>query len=197
MSHGSASGGVATPAQRFVLAFKLSHESSATTTELVSIRETLCYVKTQPPHFWTIFCDLMSALQSLMWVMQRSRCGQLAFDIFSTLCGLLQSGHQVAFKWILVHCGVPGNESADAAAKAGHNAVTRVDILLATPDARVVVRQIAIMIVKAWWNDLRSHHPRFYSFDPSLRFRVPSNRSFPFKIIFHRQCHGVAYTREY
>lgn len=156
MSHGSASGGVATPAQRFVLAFKLSHESSATTTELVSIRETLCYVKTQPPHFWTIFCDLMSALQSLMWVMQRSRCGQLAFDIFSTLCGLLQSGHQVAFKWILVHCGVPGNESADAAAQTGHNIETHVDIPFATPDARVVVPRIGITIAKGWWNDPRS-----------------------------------------
>lgn len=129
--------------------------------------------------------------------MQRRPYQQLAFNVLPPLFRLMHSGHQVAFRWSPANCGIPRNESADAAAKAGHNAVTRVDILLATPDARVVVRQIAIMIVKAWWNDLRSHHPRFYSFDPSLRFRVPSNRSFPFKIIFHRQCHGVAYTREY
>lgn len=84
--------------------------------------------------------------------MQRSRYQQLAFDIVSTVSGLLKNGHAVAFQWILAR-GIPGNESADAAAIGGHNAVTHVDIPFATTYAEVITQKIGHAIAKAWWND--------------------------------------------
>lgn len=100
MSHGSAAGGVAIPALKGVLTYKLRHETSATTTQLAFIREALCYVKPQSPQPLTLFCDSKSALQILVTVMQRSRYQQLALGILFTLSGLLQSAHQIAFQWI-------------------------------------------------------------------------------------------------
>lgn len=100
MSHGSAAGGVAIPALKGVLTYKLRHETSATTTQLAFIREALCYVKPQSPQPLTLFCDSKSALQILVTVMQRSRYQQLALGTLFTLSGLLQSAHQIAFQWI-------------------------------------------------------------------------------------------------
>lgn len=93
--------------------------------------------------------------------------------------------------------GIPGNESAYAAAKARHNAVTHLDIPFAMPHAMVLIHKNGNTIAKSWWNAPRSHHARLNMLNPNLRLRVASNVSRPLETILHRLCLGVAYTRKH
>lgn len=74
---------------------------------------------------------------------------QLVFAIFSKPSHLLQNGHHIVIQRILAQHGIPGSESADAAAKAGHKAATDLDIPFLAPDARIVIYNFGNAIAKA------------------------------------------------
>lgn len=66
---------------------------------------------------FTIFSDSKSVIVALANVRLSGRTSFLILEIKHCTANLLKVGKRVKFIWIPIHCGIVGNERADAAAK--------------------------------------------------------------------------------
>ncbi|XP_042147944.1 uncharacterized protein LOC121836800, partial [Ixodes scapularis] len=193
---GSSSGeragaGIVIPAHSNSSSFEIGHKTTSTASELAAIREAARYILCQAPQCWTIFSDSRSALQIIQSSMKNNAYDFLAYQIFCTCHRALQQGHHITLQWIPGHCGVAGNEAADSVAKSTSNG-KKICIPYSRCDTKILVQDVAKGISQNYWMNPHYHHPRLYSLDPQLAFRVPSGLSRQLEAVLHRLRLGVA-----
>lgn len=97
--------------------FKIAHLTTSTAAELTAIRCALHTTEQASCRRWATFCDSKPALQSLQSAPCSGPHEQLMAAIRLLYDRAAQAGHDIALQWLPSHCGIVGNESADAAAR--------------------------------------------------------------------------------
>lgn len=169
----------------------------STAAELVAIREALRYIQAIPPRSWTIVTDSRSSLQSLQFQGLKSPNRQLLLDILKLHWDAIRDGHSVCLQWIPSHCGVPGNELADAVAADARNSINEVQAPYTRSDIKTTVNILGKTINKRLWDDATDQGTRLRTIDPHLMFHVPRGLTRRRQAVLHRIRLNVAYTNKY
>ncbi|XP_040076693.1 uncharacterized protein LOC120848741 [Ixodes scapularis] len=100
---------------------RFAFHATSTTTELAAILLALrlIHYKSRRPDSWLLLSDSQAALSQLYGL--EGAC-PLAREIAGEALLLGGLGHRLAFQWVPSHCGIPGNERADALADRVHDA---------------------------------------------------------------------------
>lgn len=96
---------------------RVSDRLSVFSTELLAIWRAMVWIQENKPNMCYIYSDSSAALQALRGTHSKGARPDLVLEILSYLCHIEAAGSRVIFVWIPGHCGILGNESADAAAK--------------------------------------------------------------------------------
>lgn len=177
--------------------FKLDHRSTSTAAEIVAIREALRFLSEEPPRAWTIFCDSKPALQTIDCVLRRGPYYSMAIEIAELLDHANRNGHNIIFQWIPSHCGVIGNEQADAEAKAALNNATEVRIPFSRTDTNALLRSVIRNCTLEHWTRPDRQHKRVHKCGPEMKFRMPRKLKRSQTSMVHRIRLGVAFTQQY
>ena len=189
--------GMVIPAFSLKIGYKLSHRMSSTAAELVAIREAFRYIQTIPPRLWTIITDSKSSLQSLQIPCLKSPNRQLILEILKMHHDAISQGHTLCLQWVPSHCGVPGNELADAVAADAHNSINEVQAPYTRTDIKATVNILGKNISKRLWDDAIGHTTQLRTIDPHLTFHVPKGLTRRRQAVLHRIRLKVAYTNHY
>lgn len=103
---------VCTPQQ--TSSYSLPSSASIFTAEMQALRETMDIINATPGQNFVVFSDSLSALQALNMYNNNH---PIAHEILRWLVRLSERQKTVRFCWVPAHCGVTGNETADAAAR--------------------------------------------------------------------------------
>lgn len=186
------------PAHQVIRRFRLHNKTTSTSTELVAIREAVQYISRQPPQIWTVFSDAKSALQLLRVVLKESAYRVLALQTAELYTLAQENGHHITFQWIPSHCGIQGNELADAEAK---KALEERESLLSIPfsraDANCLLSSVIRKLTAKHWDNPDNRHRRLQRLDPAMNFRLPPKIQRSCASLLHRLRLGVAFTRGY
>ena len=177
--------------------FKIDHKTTSTAAELVAIREAVRFISAEPARRWTIFCDAKAALQTIDCIMRQGPYHTLSTEIAELLGKATKNGHHVAFQWIPAHCGVMGNEEADAEAKTALHNAPEVCIAFSRTDTNVLLRQVMRNSTLEHWKKPERQHKRLHKWDPEMKFRMPHKLKRKMTCMIHRIRLGVAFTRHY
>lgn len=195
-SSGSA-GAVVIPRLSLCSKFKIANLTTSTATELTAIRSALHTIEQSSCRRWAIFCDSKPALQSLQSALCRGPHEQLLTEIRMVYDRAAQAGHDVTLQWLPSHCGIVGNESADAAARLAHQTATTVLIPLSRTDAARVLRILARETAISQWSPEDSTCARIGAFDPHLQRPLPLGLPRSDATLLCRLWLGVAFTNAY
>merc|ERR1711895_406326 len=91
---------------------RLTRHSSVFSAELFAILKSLRYVNNSADSKFVIFCDSLSAIESIK---NNKNKNALNIKINQILGGIHDKS--IVFEWVPSHCNIPGNELADKAAK--------------------------------------------------------------------------------
>lgn len=190
-------GSVIFPARTTTVKIRLSHQTTSTAAELAALRSALRVIYDQPPKKWSVFTDSKAALQCLIYALRRGPHEQLVLEIRELLHHLFVQGHDITFQWLPSHCGILGNEHADAAARTAHEDGVQESIPLSRTDAAMKIREIANEDIKSLWNTPSLQHTRLHRLDPCRRLRPPSGLSRLEATVLCRLWLGVAFTKSF
>uniref|UniRef100_L7M1P6 Putative tick transposon n=1 Tax=Rhipicephalus pulchellus TaxID=72859 RepID=L7M1P6_RHIPC len=177
--------------------FRLDHRTTSTAAEIVAIREVIRYISTKPPRSWTIFCDSKPALQIIYSALRRGPYYLLAQEVAESHDVALKSGHRIGYQWIPGHCGLHGNEQADAEAKMAHDNAAILTIPFSRPDTNAVLYTLLRETTAAYWSLPSHRHRRLHELDPDMQIRLPPTMKRCSTSLLHRLRIGVAFTRRY
>lgn len=178
--------------------FKIAHRTSSTAAELTGVRQAARYIVQQSPAKWTLFCDSKPALQLISnYMKQGTAYSPLVCDIMNMLSEASQSGHTVALQWIPSHCGIAGNEQADAEAKMAHTNGEVISIQFSRYDINGLLSESMKTSMTRLWNDPNYRQERLYRLDSGRAFLIPFRLRRDQETLLHRLRLGVAYTRRY
>lgn len=141
--------------------------------------------------------DSKAALQCLIFALRRGPHEQLVLEIRELLHHLFDEGHRITFQWLPSHCGILGNEHADAAARSAHEDGEEKSIPFSRTDAAMTIRKIANAELKSLWNTECLRHTRLRRLDTSRRLRPPSGLSRLETTVLCRLWLGVAFTKAF
>uniref|UniRef100_A0AAG5DGL5 Reverse transcriptase domain-containing protein n=1 Tax=Anopheles atroparvus TaxID=41427 RepID=A0AAG5DGL5_ANOAO len=99
--------------------YKLEKPCSIFIAELAAIFCALTKINTKAPGEYFIFTDSLSAVEALKSVKAIRSSNIFVNKILELLCELFDKEFRISLIWIPAHCGIPGNEKADALAKKG------------------------------------------------------------------------------
>ncbi|KAF0300914.1 Ribonuclease H [Amphibalanus amphitrite] len=179
-SDGSADGGTARGGGGALIALPTGTEHtvrapagslcSSTRAELVALRaalEELAKPDTSPDpdrYPTTIICfDSRAALQTVD-AGPAAQASQLGADIWRLLLQLASSGRRLHLQWVPAHCGLPGNERADALAREA----AELDQAGAPLDVRNITRAAARTARRSWQESWPDGWYRFIFTDQTL-----------------------------
>lgn len=131
--------------------------------------------------------------------MKRGAYDQLATDVAILFKELNEKGHTVVFQWIPSHCGIAGNELADAEAQKAHHNGTLLSIPITRQDANAILYGARKQAAALYSSDPQNRHERLHKLDPERKFWVshaPRLRRSQ-ETLLHRLRLGVALTRKY
>lgn len=151
--------------------FHLSHWTSSTSAELHATLQVVNYIRNSPTESWCIYSDSHAAL--LMLQLAHAIGVPLATEGAYLVSMAISEGHRLVFHWIPGHCGIRGNEEADAAAARAHSLNERVAILFSTYDAGCLVRRFFTSQCSLRWLEGASLASQLALSDPDLKFRIP------------------------
>lgn len=177
--------------------FKVAHPTTSTATELTAIRSALRSIEQCSCRRWAIFCDSMPALQSLQTALCRGPNEQLLTEIRILYHRAAQADHDVAFQWLPSHCGIVGNESADAAARSSHHSAVTVRIPFSRTDAARAFRILARETSLREWSTEEFTCARIAALDPFLRRPLPLSLPRCDATLLCRLWLGMAFTNAY
>lgn len=144
-----------------------------------------------------IFCDSKPALQSLQSALCRGPHEQLLAEIRLLYDRATQAGHDIAFQWLPSHCGIVGNENADAAARLAHQKTETISIPLSRTDAARTLRKLARETTLSKWGTQEFTSARIHALDPHLQRPLPLGLPRSDATILCRLWLGVAFTNAY
>ncbi|MCU7800042.1 MAG: endonuclease/exonuclease/phosphatase family protein, partial [gamma proteobacterium symbiont of Lucinoma myriamae] len=107
--------------------FKLNHNLSVFTTELIAIENALNWILTNEPKKAVILTDSLSAIQALQTGKNHSR-PDLIQKINALVDQILRKQLFLMIDWCPAHCNIEGNELADIAAKSGASIGKKIDV---------------------------------------------------------------------
>uniref|UniRef100_L7M0K7 Putative tick transposon n=1 Tax=Rhipicephalus pulchellus TaxID=72859 RepID=L7M0K7_RHIPC len=178
--------------------FKITHRTSSTAAELTGVRQAAHFISQQSPATWTLFCDSKPALQLIgNYMKQGTAYSPLVYEIMIMLTEASQSGHTITLQWIPSHCGIAGNEQADAEAKMAHTTGEVVSIHFSRYDINALLSKAIKTSMTRLWNDPDYRQERLYRLDSGRAFRLPCRLRRDQETLLHRLRLGVAYTRRY
>ena len=152
--------------------FRLPDHSSIFSAEAKAILDSLKYVKVSHLSKFIIYSDSLSLLQSIQGFDSKN---PYICKIYEQLNIIHTKNKIVRFCWVPSHCGIPGNERADVAAKAALNK-TESAILIPASDFKPKINQYILNIWQQYWSTQK--HNKLFEIKPllhdprySLRYR--------------------------
>ena len=109
------------------ISYRLPDNTSIFTAEAKAVERALQYIKTNPiSKKFIVFTDSLSLIQSL----QNTNLKNPLIGKILRNCNIVEKqGKDLYFCWVPSHCGIPGNEKADQAAKSAiNNPIYHIDI---------------------------------------------------------------------
>ncbi|XP_064470445.1 uncharacterized protein LOC135385182 [Ornithodoros turicata] len=175
----------------FTEGYRLSHRTSSTNAELYAIYKAFKHISTTDNPIWITCTDSKPAIQSLQFPDMNN---SLVYKIYVAHQDIVNSGKTVTLQWVPSHCGIPGNETADATARMAHSQATVSSIPFTPEDAKCLLTQTTKeKSVKLWKSYLRSSD--YLTFiDPDLAFTPPRNVPRSLQTALHRTRLGVLLT---
>lgn len=155
------------------------------------------YIGHQPAQQWTIFCDSRSALQVVQTYLKPRACEQLVQQIVLLLAEAFHRGHIIKFQWIPSHCGIAGNERADAEARMAHSDGAFIEIAFSRSDIGALLAHLMQAAMQSHWHDPSHQQDRVCKLDAGSRLHFPSVVVRRHGTLLHRLRLGVAYTKHY
>lgn len=187
----SSSIGVWIPSMHTTISATLSHRTSAVATELTALREAIIYILQQRPAAWVIFSDCRAALQLL----KSSRIQEeLVIDINKLHTEAYDLSHSIVLQWLPAHCGIAGNDLADAAAKELKDSTRTISIPFSRRDAARLVATESWRLQRSLWCDPNHQYRPLHRIDPTCVFRIPHNLNRWHRNCLHRIRLNVSYT---
>lgn len=129
--------------------------------------------------------------------MKKSPYDRLAASIAILFAESNRTGHDIQFQWVPSHCGIAGNELADAEASQAHDHGNIVKIPFSRTDVNTLLRSAIISATKMHWSDPNYRQDRLHRLDPEQQFRLPSRIGRASETLLHRIRLGVAFSRRY
>lgn len=127
----------------------------------------------------------------------RGSLAPVVTDILRLLKVMEEQGHSFIFQWIPGHCGIPGNDEADAVAADAHHKRASVPIILSKGDRRGHLRQMSASLATEQWRRDVPPQSFLHRVDPDLSCRLPKAVPRPLKSLFHRLRLNVSFTPTY
>jgi len=158
----------------------LPDHSSIFSAEAKAILNSLKYVKVSHLSKFIIYSDSLSLLQSIQSFDSKN---PYICKIYEQLNFVQAKNKIVRFCWVPSHCGIPGNERADVAAKAALNE-TESAILIPASDFKPKINQYIHNIWQQYWD--KQIHNKLFEIKPLLHDPRYSLKNRKDQIVFNR-----------
>ncbi|XP_064485178.1 uncharacterized protein LOC135397505 [Ornithodoros turicata] len=173
--------------------FKLPYETSSTETEMIAIYEALKFISASVPAPWTIFTDSKAALEVLS-SFSIPLVQDIGALIVQCLSRLARAGHSVWLQWVPGHTGLPGNTSADAAAKQAHTSTPLLSVPLSPSSCRLHIRRMCAQHTRLFTESAVPARTFLHSIDPKMELTIPLSLTRRESSLLHRLRLNVAKT---
>ncbi|XP_064461162.1 uncharacterized protein LOC135371069 [Ornithodoros turicata] len=173
--------------------FKLPYETSSTETEMIAIYEALKFISASVPAPWTIFTDSKAALEVLS-SFSIPLVQDIGALIVQCLSRLARAGHSVWLQWVPGHTGLPGNTSADAAAKQAHTSAPLLSVPLSPSSCRLHIRRMCAQHTRLFTESAVPARTFLHSIDPKMELTIPLSLTRRESSLLHRLRLNVAKT---
>lgn len=193
----SSSAAFVLPSESVSRGCRLSHHTSSTSAELYAVLLFLQYASSCTSRHWVVYTDSKGALQCMANMGIRGSLAPIVVRVLTLLKTLEERGHTFVFQWIPGHCGIRGNEEADAAAAAAHQRRTTVPIVFPRGDRRSYLRRVTAGLADQQRRRDVPAQSLLHTVDPALSCRLPRNLPRPVKSLLHRLRLNVAFTPFY
>ncbi|KAH7933380.1 hypothetical protein HPB49_012042 [Dermacentor silvarum] len=146
---------VAILAQQMTRGFILDHNSTSTAAELVAIREAIRRICGERPQEWCILTDSNPA-QQIFGFRPHTAYQALQFtELLSCAQKKIKIHYRIVFQWIPGHCGLNGNEMADAEAKRALSDDPRTVVPFSRPDITCLLSELMKGATRRYWGPAR------------------------------------------
>ncbi|XP_064482935.1 uncharacterized protein LOC135395773 [Ornithodoros turicata] len=173
--------------------FKLPYETSSTETEMIVIHEALKFISASVPAPWTVFTDSKAALEVLP-SFSTPLVQDIGALIVQCLSRLARAGHSVWLQWVPGHTGLPGNTSADAAAKQARASAPLLSVPLSHSSCRLHICRMCAQHTRLFTEGAVPARTFLHSIDPKMELTIPLSLSRRESSLLHRLRLNVAKT---
>ncbi|XP_064469606.1 uncharacterized protein LOC135384330 [Ornithodoros turicata] len=172
----------------FTKEYRLSHATASTAADLHAILKALRHIDSSQAQKWVLCSDSKAALAPII---KQDTDDQMVYHIYKAYTSAVGKGHTISLEWTPSHCGIPGNEVVDQAAKDALGKTKLSAIPFTKSDDKTFLHKSTIRPSKKSWRQALRHTDFLSHRDPDLTAIIPHDIGRSLHTAIHRIRLGV------